>query len=228
MREVARRKNLYGFEMTADSPDARRNDINKSSYQIKQLWQRTHEILRLSLLGYKSTQIAELLGIHKVTVAQTLNSDIAMRKMSAMRLARDQEAIDVASEVAKLYPKAIKVYEDIMENEQAGLSLKKEVADTILMDIGGHRAPAQIQGQIAHAHLVKSEIEGIKERGKKALRDAGKIVSESGEGEAISAHNARSPIDNARSPIDNNDCSDKEANEVTALVVVEESAKSSL
>ena len=176
MTEIRNRKSLYGFEMTADRPDLRRNETGRKTHDIQQLWQRTHEILRLALLGMNYKDIADMLGVHRQTVSNTLNSDLGMRKLSALRLRRDQDTIDVAEEIAKLFPKALKTYEEILANEKSSLSLKKEVADTILMDIGGHRAPAKIEGKMAHAHLVRAEIEAIKERGVAAAKAAGMLI----------------------------------------------------
>lgn len=175
--EVAiNRKSLYGFEMRKNNPDKRRKDESRKTYNVKQLWQRTHEILKLALLGMNTNQIATVLGLHKQTVSNTLNSDLGMQKLSEMRLARDKGTIDVAQEVAKLLPEALKVYKEIMANKEASPSLKKDVADTLLMDIGGHRAPTKIEGKVAHAHLTSLEIEEIKRRGLEAARSQGQLV----------------------------------------------------
>lgn len=175
---VARRRSLYGFEMR--TPDKRRNEEGRKTHDIKQLWQRNHEILRLALLGYSAVKIAEVLGITAQTVSNTINSEMGMRKLSALRLERDKETVDVADEIARLYSKAIKVYDEIISSPQAPLSLKKETADTVLMDIGGHRAPAKIQGQFASEHLVKHELELIKARGRAAAAAAGNLVDREG------------------------------------------------
>ena len=175
---VVRRRSLYGFEMRA--PDQRRNEEGRKTHDIKQLWQRNHEILRLALLGYTAPKIAEVLGIHAQTVSNTINSEMGMRKLSALRLERDREAVDVSEEIARLYEKAIKVYDEIISSPQAPLSLKKETADTVLMDIGGHRAPTKVQGQFASEHLVKHEIELIKARGRAAAAAAGQLVDRDG------------------------------------------------
>jgi len=167
---IERRCSLYGFEFREH--DMRRVDPSVCrTYDIKQLWQRTHEILRLALLGHKSTKIAELLDITPQTVSNTLNSDLGMRKLSAMRLERDAGSVDMAKEVNKLLPKALKVYEQLLDDEKASAALRKETADTIVLDIAGHRSPAKISGQIAHAHVTLQEIEEIKKRGRAALSD---------------------------------------------------------
>jgi len=171
-------KYLYGFE--GQENDRRRALPEKrKTYEIKQLWQRQHEIIRLALLGMSNKAIAKQLGITKESVSATLNSQIVKEKLSMMRAARDAKTLDVASEVSKLYDPALKVYEEILLGEQVSLNLKKQVADTILMDIGGHRAPTKIQGNFAHAHLSKEEIEEIVKRGREAAKHAGILYTNS-------------------------------------------------
>jgi predicted transcriptional regulator len=173
-----KRKSLYGFEMSERRPDKRRKDEDRKTYNVKQLWQHTHEILRLALLGMKAGHIAKLLGLHRSTVSATLNSDLGMKKLSAMRRERDQGTIDIVEEVQKLFPQAVETYKKIMEDEKAAPGLKKEVADTLIMDIGGHRAPKQVEGKFVSAHLTSPEIEAIKKRGRLAAKSQGKLVED--------------------------------------------------
>lgn len=172
---IERRKNLYGFEMR--EPDRRRAEKSKR-YDIKQLWARNHEILRLALLGHSYKEIAAMLNISPATVSLTLNSELGMKKMSELQLARDAETVDVAREVANLFPQALAIYRRILEDSsgEATLELQKKTADTILMDLGGHRAPSKFQGQVAHAVLTKEDIEALKRRGMEAARAQGILV----------------------------------------------------
>lgn len=173
---VARRRSLYGFEYRDD--DHRRNDAGRKTYDIKQVWQRNHEILRLALLGHKNTEIASMLSISTQTVSNTLNSQLGMEKLATMRAERDADAIKVTEEVQRLFPKALEIYEQILHDEsgEADLALKKKTADTILMDLGGHRSPTKVQGQFAHAHLTKDDIEELKRRGAAAARAQGMLI----------------------------------------------------
>lgn len=179
--QVNRRKSLYGFEHT--SPDRRRSEgtrkcdkDDKNFFEVKQLWQRSHEILRLTLLGLNEVQVAKILNISISTVKRTVNGNLGMLKLSSMRLERDKDTIDVAKEIERLYPLALKVYENLMEDEKTSGALKKEVADTVLMDIGGHRAPSKIQGQFFGAVLNRTEIEEVKRRGREAALASGHAI----------------------------------------------------
>ena len=168
---------LYGFE--GQERDRRRAAPGKrKTYEIKQLWQRQHEIIRMALVGMDNKDIARALGITKEAVSMTLNSQIVKEKLSLMRAVRDAETIDVAKEITKLYKPALEVYNTILEADQASLSLKKQVADTVLMDIGGHRAPTKVSGNFAHAHLSREDIAELVKRGREAAKAAGMLHEE--------------------------------------------------
>ena len=170
MSSLEMRQSLYGFEMA--EPDLRRSERG-SVHDIKQLWQRSHEIIGLALQGVKQKKIAEILDISPVTVSNTLNSPIGMKKLSRLRKARDEENVKVSEEVARLAEKAIAVYEDILDSETASLSLKKDTADTVLMDLGGHRAPTKLDSRHLNITATKQEIEEFKRRGIKAAIECG-------------------------------------------------------
>jgi len=173
MNNVAR-DSLYGFEMRR--PDKRRAvPGERKSHNIVQLWQRNHEILRLAIVGMKSTQIAEILGIHKQTVSNTINSDLGREKLSLMRKERDEKAIDVVKEVAKMFPKALAIYNKVLDGEDV-TKMQKDTADTVVMDIGGHRAPAKTQSQGGFLHMTPADIDEFKKRGIEAAKISGLIV----------------------------------------------------
>jgi predicted transcriptional regulator len=175
MNNVAR-ESLYGFEVR--EPDRRRTSVNgKKFYNIQQLWQRSHEIIALAIQGFKQSQIAEILSVSPGTVSNTLNSELGMKKLSEMREERDDGVVKVSKRVAELADKALKVYEKIFDDTQGvSLSLQKATADTVLMDLGGHRAPTKIESKSLHATATMEEIEEFKQRGIAAAKESGMIV----------------------------------------------------
>lgn len=175
MSEVAIKNSLYGFEMR--TPDNRRAlEGERKTYNIKQLWQRNHEILRLALIIPKHKEIARLLGITEATVSNTLNSELGRKKLSLLRQKRDDETYDVLEEVAKLLPKAIETYENILNGDPGTTKMMKETADTLTMDIGGYRAPTKTQSASAHVFMTPDDIADFKKRGIAAARASGMIV----------------------------------------------------
>ena len=171
--EVAR-ESLYGFEFR-DVDRRRAPEGERKTYDIKQLWQRNHEILRMALIGMKPKDIAERLDITTQTVSNTLNSELGRQKLSFLRQKRDETVIEISEEVSRLLPKAIKIYEDIMDGSVTS-KLMKETADTLVMDIAGHRAPTKVQSESAHLHMTPKDLEELKQRGIAAAKASGMVI----------------------------------------------------
>ena len=166
-------KSLYGFEVR--EPDLRRTK-GERTHDIKQLWQRSHEILALVLQGHDHKLIAKMLNITEATVSNTANCTLGREKLSRMRKERDDGIIDVSKRVSELSEKAMKVYEEIFDSETVSYNLKKATADTITMDLGGHKAPTKLDTRSVHMTATLEEIEEFKSRGIAAAREAGMLV----------------------------------------------------
>ncbi len=166
-------KPLYGFESVSHD---KRCTGREAMWDIKRLWQRSHEVIRLALTGMKQNEIAKILNITPATVSNTLNSPIAKEKLSVMRKALDDETVNVAVEVGRLAEKAIATYDEIFDNGTVSLKLKKETADTVLMELGGHRSPTKIDSRQFSMTASLEEIEEFKKRGIEAAKASGMIV----------------------------------------------------
>jgi len=173
---------LYGFEFR--EPDARRerkNEDGSRKFDIKQLWQRSHEILNLALLGYKQTEIAKQLNIHPQTVCNTLNSSLGQKSISGKRKSRDEEYEVLQEDILELTRKSLKTYHEILDDEMEGRKLKKETADTVVLELSGLRVPTRIDSRSMSFSLSPEEITAFKQRGMEAAKAAGKIVEVEGE-----------------------------------------------
>lgn len=170
--DVRTREGLYGFEFR--DIDLRRTpeDGERKRYDIKQLWQRSHEIINLSAQGFKNVEIAEILNITPACVSSTLNSDLGQRKLSDIRQTRDEEAKKNFEKVRVLTTKALAVYHEIFDNESGEATLKdrKAVADTVVLELSGLKVPTKVQGSYISTVLTKEEIEEFKARGTQALQ----------------------------------------------------------
>lgn len=157
--------------------DLRRNPERKT-YQIKNMWEQHHEIVRLALLGMKPADIARKLGFTSVMVSYTLNSPIVKEKLSIMRAARDADSIDIARDILELAPKAVELYEKLLEEGVNGTatSLHKSTADRVL-EISGYGPVKRIQAdhRHAHAHFTPEELENVKKQGREAAKEAGEM-----------------------------------------------------
>jgi len=162
------RQNLYGFD--SREVDNRRND-RENSPNIKNLWQRNHEIVNLAARGFKQTEIADILHIHPQTVSNTLNSELGMRKLAEIRKCRDDETKKISEKIRVLTDKALSTYHEIFDDESGELGLKDKgnFASDFLNNISGLRAPTRIQSQSISTVMTADELASFRNRG---LREA--------------------------------------------------------
>jgi hypothetical protein len=132
-------------------------------YQVEQMWDIHHEVVRLALIGMKSVDIADHLGITPVMVSYTLRSPIVQEKMNQLQAVRDIDAIDVAKEIAELAPRAVQVMGELMDCELPNVRAK---AAADILDRAGHAAIRTIKTENLHAHFSADEIKEIKDRAK--------------------------------------------------------------
>ena len=142
-------------------------------YQIEQMWDLHHEVVRLALIGMKSVDIADHLGVSPVMVSYTLRSPIVQEKMNQLQACRDLDAVDVSAEIKALAPKAVKIMEEMMDCDLPNVRLK---AATDILDRAGHAAIKTIRTELS-GHLTVEEIQEIKDRAK----DIGLMVFDTAE-----------------------------------------------
>ena len=171
---ITRRSGLYGFEMRAQDERRREDEEKPQFFEIKQLWQRNHEIINLAARGFKYNVIAKILNVTPKTVTNTLNSELGKRKLSEVRKSRDDEAKQVSEKIRVLTDRALEVYHDIFDDDSGMVSLKekKSVADTVLLELSGLRKPTQVQSASVHAHLTRDELKDIYSRGMEAIKES--------------------------------------------------------
>lgn len=172
-------RRFYGPNQPDGRRLRRRPDAPKVG-DIQNLHQRAHEILNMHLLGEKNVDIAARLGISEQSVSQIINSRLSQEKLNEMRAAVDGGTIDVLKEVTEMVPEALETYRRILDrdNEHVSLSLRKKTADTVIMDILGHRAPTRVEGRHVslRATLDSTEVNELKQRGLAYLRQQGALA----------------------------------------------------
>lgn len=176
MEDVQRIDGLYGFEFR--EPDKRRVPTGeRRNYDIKALWQRNHEIVNLAARGLNNVDIAEILGITPATVSNTINSELGRRKLSEIRLGRDEEAKKVTRKIREITNRALTTYHNLFEpTNDLSTKDKGNFALEFLKEMSGHRAPTKVQSQTIHTTLTSQELEEFKQRGIKAARESGLII----------------------------------------------------
>ena len=177
MEGVQTRNGLYGFEFR-DVDNRRQPKQLRKTYDVKSLWQRNHEIVNYAARGFKQTEIAEILNIHPQTVSNTLNSELGERKLSEIRLERDEEAKVVSEKIRAITNKALKVYHDLFDDATGQVNLKDKghFAEGFLKEMSGLRAPTQVQSLHASYQLTPEQLEAFKKRGIAAAAESGVII----------------------------------------------------
>jgi len=175
--ELQLRDGLYGFEYREE--DQRRvSPEERKTYDIKAFWLRHHEITRLAAEGFKQTEIAEILHIHPQTVSNTLNSQIGKEKTAELTELRDGETKKRLAQIRILTEKALDTFHEIFDDDTGQVTLKdkKEVANTVLLELSGLRVPTRIQSQSRVTVLSSEELKDFKARGIAAMKEAGLVV----------------------------------------------------
>lgn len=179
------RESLYGFRIR--ERDKRESAPGTRRHEIKKLWSRSHEIINLDSLGYRHSEIAKMLDIKPQTVSNTLNSQLGREVCAEVRKTRDEEYETLRDDALELTKKAMKVYHEIFDEPdvtgRVPLKMKKETADTVVLELSGLRAPTQIQSQSMNMTLTPEDIEAFKQRGIAAAKAAGNLIEVKGEGE---------------------------------------------
>lgn len=174
MSDVQLRNGLYGQEFRDIDKRRVAEDEARKTYDVKGLWQRHHEIINLHVRGFGNIDIAKIVGCTPQTVSNTVNGELAEKKISEIREIRDEESKVVAENIRVLTDKALQTYHEIFDNENGEATLKerKDVADTVTLELSGLRAPTKH----ISATLTGEEIEAFKARGREAAVEEGKII----------------------------------------------------
>lgn len=139
--------------------DRRRNPAGNQHYEIKQVWERQHQIARLLVLGWNNKQIAKHLGITPQTVSNARNNPEVMRKIELLRARADEGVISVSQRIQELAPRAVEVLNELMENSDFS---NRRLASQDILDRAGFGAVTKMA--IATTKLTVEDIEEVKRR----------------------------------------------------------------
>ena len=171
------------FELSEERKVDRRRNGERKTFEVQKMWDSHHEIVRLAIIGVKQVDIARKLQISEAMVSYTLNSEVVKEKLAIMRGARDAKTVDLARDILELAPRAIKIYEKLLDEGVNGspTALHKMTADRVL-DISGYGPVKRIDARHAHlhGHFSSEELEHIKQRGRQAAIEAGEMIVEQG------------------------------------------------
>lgn len=180
--ELGLRDGLYGA-LVREFDNRRVPQEERKTYNVKQFWQRHHEIVNLSSQGFKNVEIAKILGITPETVSNTLNSEIGEEKLAEMRLLRDGDAKATIERIRVLRDQALKVYQEVLEGQdengnpvECTPSQRLHVADVVTLELAGMKAPTKIQSSSVSTILSGEELLEIKRRALAEAKSSGLII----------------------------------------------------
>jgi transcriptional regulator with XRE-family HTH domain len=161
-----------------DRPELKdRRFVEKRQYNVKQLWEAHHEMLRRLALGESNGEVARALGITPQTVSNIRNSPMGREKLNALQEGIDKDMVIISRRIEKFAPVALDLLEGIIEGreEEASIQLRAKSAESYLGRAG--------YGPVHKVHslretLSRSDIERIKERAINAARNAGALAVE--------------------------------------------------
>lgn len=143
----------------------------------KKLTDMHHEIIRLTALGFKSIDVARMVGVTDRTVRNVLNSPLGEQKLAVLRAARDAETTDIGRRIQKLAPLAVERIQEVLErgfDEHDEKTVVKVATD--VLDRAGHGAVKKFQGLVGV--LSAEEIQRIKQESEKIRKQANIVVQE--------------------------------------------------
>lgn len=147
----------------------------KTGWEVSDIWDIHHQIKRRIFLGQKNTEIARILGCTKEQVSSVRNSPVIQDELKKMQADADKDAVDVKAAVKKLAPKALRVMEQILDDENVLANVRFNAAKDAL-DRGGHAAPQQINH--LHGHFTADDILEMKNRAKQLAANSGTIETD--------------------------------------------------
>lgn len=149
--------------------------VEERAYNIQNLWELHHEIIRQISLGATNKEVAENLGISPQTVSNTRNSPLAKEKLAWFQEKMDLDALEMSQRIQRFAPRALSYLEDIIAGEVEGVSvaLRAKYADKHLGRAGHGEVKKSVN---VTGTLTKDEIEALKRRSKHSAKDFGESI----------------------------------------------------
>jgi len=154
----------------------KRMSPNPRQQAPKNLRSINHEILRLTLLGWKGTEIAAHLGCSNITVSNTLHSPKGRAVLMMMQQARAERTIDIAEDMRVFAPRALEVWKECIDDPEGVVPLpirSREARE--FLGVCGFVKPQRIQSQSITTHLTLEEITQLKEQARARAQASGII-----------------------------------------------------
>ena len=153
-----------------------RSTGNARKYDLPRLQALHREILRLKLAGMKNVEIAKRVNCTEAVVSYTVNSSLGKNQLAMMQEMRDEDAVEFSEKIQEMLPQCLEIYEEILDDRNIDMKLRKATADTIVKDIAGKVAPKRIDQRNLTVHMSHDDLKKLKERGRTAAAEAGYLA----------------------------------------------------
>ena len=143
-------------------------------YNIKHLWDNSREVIRLSAMGLKGTEIAEMTGLTPAMVSNIRNSPIARERINELQDRRDEKTTEIARNIHEGAIAASELMRDIAKGKvEAPLKLQVTVARDLL-GRDGYVAPTRVTDERQPGLMTTQDVITLVNRAK----SAGAVVEE--------------------------------------------------
>ena len=154
-------------------------DVPEKKYNIKALWGKPKEILRLYASGlYTQRQIADMLDCTTVTINNVIHSALGRQTLEMLNGVADAESIDLTVRYKSLATIALSVQEELLMDESTTDTLKNRIADKI-QDRAGYTPIAKNLNVNVNRGLSEEELSEIKQRAREIKNIQFEVVDES-------------------------------------------------
>ncbi len=164
------------------SGDGRKNGDKKRGWQVGEMYESHHEVARRILIGQKNVDIAADMNLSDVQVSSIRNSPVVQDRLAIMAAARDCETLDIAADIMKMAPIALKRIKEALDTGQVnGLpcsptTILKESNNILDRQIG---KPTQtINTRNIHGHFTVDDMAQIKAKARELAMESGQLAAD--------------------------------------------------
>ncbi len=135
-------------------------------YQIKHLNERHREIARRVVLGERSSDIADSLGVSRELVSIVKGSDLGRAYIGELEAERNAYTVDISIQLSDLCPAALQVLKDGVEGRLGGKATDyvRMKAATEILDRAGYGRIHSLKAEVNHGFLTPGSLEAVRQR----------------------------------------------------------------
>ena len=147
--------------------------LGSGAYELENLWNKHHEVLRRAALGHSNKAIARDVGLSERAISYTLNSEIGRAKLAELQNGRDETVKTIREGIRETLPEALQVVREIMISQREKTKDSDRLKAALeLMDRGGIVTKRVEDINVTKVHFDGADIERLK----RVAKENGQIV----------------------------------------------------